>query len=107
MWGDLKMDRMMTLAEVEQCEQAYIVYEPDDYDARLFRRKCTDDENILFERDIGRFIKSQPYMRKEMYGIVWFAFAEKPRKVTIDNLREKIKNHIRTEMPWLREVYDI
>ena len=62
------MDGMMWLAEVEVCERAYIVYEPEDNEARLFWRRRTDEDNILFERDLGKYVKSCPYFMKKMYG---------------------------------------
>lgn len=93
--GDGEMEqRIMTLAEVETCDSAYLVYEQEDPISHLFTRVRTDDENILFERDLGRFIKSQPYLRKDLYGIKWVAFAERPRKCVIDKWRWGFSNNL-------------
>ncbi len=91
----------MTLEEVENCEQCYIVYEHEDGASHLFKRLRTDEDSILFERKISGWFNSCPYLSKDLYGIVWFAFAEKPRKCVIDHFRVKIRNYVRTNMPWL------
>ena len=101
MWGEIMEQAIMPLEDVENCEQAYIVYEHEDGASHLFRRIRTDSNNIMFERELNRFCKSQPYFMKDKYGLCWFAFKEKPRKCVIDHYRLKIRNYIKNEMPWL------
>ena len=101
MWGKIKVEQcMMDLADVKQCEQCYIVYEPEDGASHLFKRLRTDDGNILFERELTRWAKSQPYFSIDKYGLCWFAFAEKPRKCVVDYYRKKVANYIKLHMPW-------
>ena len=90
----------MPLEAVETCEQAYIVYEHEDGYAYLFKRLRTDEDNILFEREVQAFMKSCPYLSKDGYGKLWFAFADKPRKCVIDLCRKKIIRYIKENMPW-------
>ena len=92
---------MMSLNDVEKCNECYIVYEYGDSDSHLFKRLRTDDENILFERQIQKFWRSQPYLSKDKYGILWFAFADRPRQCVVDKMRLKIKDYVRRNMPWL------
>ena len=103
MWGEIMINGMMPLSDVERCENAYIVYEYEDKNCHLFFRRRTDEEDILFEREIRCFAKVCPYFSKEKYGVLWFAFAEKPDQKTINKLRTRIRLYVHAHMPWLLE----
>ena len=92
---------MMQLSEVENCENAYIVYEYEDKDCHVFYRRRTDEGNILFERDLDTYLKSCPYFAKDKYGVTWFAFAEKPDQKIINKLRTRIRLYVHAHMPWV------
>lgn len=76
------MAMKLTLEQVEQCESAciYIFGEPSAY---LFTKQKDIGDSIIFSRQIGKNIKSEPCLFKDRYEKAWVAFDSIPTPLEI------------------------
>jgi len=76
------MAMKLTLQQVEQNDTAiiYIFGEPSAY---LFTKQKDIGDSIIFSRQIGKNIKSEPCLFKDRYEKAWVAFDSMPTPLEI------------------------
>ena len=72
--------RLLTLDEVKNSDNVYLLYQKEDPVVHLFDRTKTHDEFISFYRKDERFmgVSVQPHLWIDKYGKEWFAFDSEP-----------------------------